>query len=287
MALGKGLNSLIPQQQKKVKKIVRKETGITLDEDKILKIPIEQIIPNPEQPRKEFDHSELENLVSSIKKYGILQPLIVTEIDNNNFELIAGERRLRASQIAGLKKVPAILRNANQQQKLELALIENIQRQQLNPLEEAYAYSRLIEEFGLTQDEVAHQVGKSRPVITNMIRLLGLPEIIQKALISSEISMTKARTILSLKDKKEQIKMFNSILGKSITTRELESAVERKGAKSRKGSVRRDPNIRVQELLLEESLGTKVRITKKGEKGSIVIDYFSLEELKRIINQLV
>ncbi|MFA5211177.1 MAG: ParB/RepB/Spo0J family partition protein [Patescibacteria group bacterium] len=286
MPLGKGLNSLIPQQQKIVRKIIRRETGIVSDENKILNIAIEQILPNPEQPRKDFDHQDLEDLVLSIKKHGILQPLIVTEREDGNYELIAGERRLRASQIAGLEKVPAILRNASQQQKLELALIENIQRQQLNPLEEAYAYSRLMEEFNLSQEEVADQVGKSRPVVANTVRLLGLPSVIQTALVKGEISMTKARTLLSLKSEKEQIALFTKIQNEKMTSREVESVVSSKDPKSRKGSVRRDPNIRVQEELLEESLGTKVRISKKGERGSIIIDYFSLEELKRLIEEL-
>lgn len=286
MALGKGLNSLIPQQQKNVRNIIRKETGLISDKTKILDIPISQIFPNPEQPRKEFDHEDLENLVDSIKTHGILQPLIVTELEDGNYELIAGERRLRASQIAGLEKVPAILRNASQQQKLELAIIENIQRQQLNSLEEAYAYSRLIEEFNLTQEEVAKQVGKSRPVIANTIRLLSLPEIIQRSLVSGEINMSKARALLSLKDEKEQLDMFYSMKGEKISVREIESAIEKKGQSSRKGSIRRDPNLRAQEELLEESLGTKVRITKKGERGSIVIEFFSTEELKRIIGDL-
>lgn len=286
MALGKGLDSLIPQQQKQVSKIIRKDTGLVFDENKILQIPIAQIFPNPEQPRKEFNHQDLENLVESIKVHGILQPLVVTDLEDGNFELIAGERRLRASQIAGLEKVPAILRNANQQQKLELALIENIQRQQLNPLEEAYAYARLIEEFNLTQEEVAKQVGKSRPVVANTIRLLSLPELIQKSLITGEINMSKARALLSLKDEKEQIELFHSFKGEKISVREMESAIEKKGQISRKGSVRRDPNLRVQEELLEDSLGTKVRITKKGERGSIIIDFFSTEELKKLIKDL-
>lgn len=286
MALGKGLDSLIPQQQKQVSKIIRKDTGLVFDENKILQIPIAQIFPNPEQPRKEFNHQDLENLVESIKVHGILQPLVVTDLEDGNFELIAGERRLRASQIAGLEKVPAILRNANQQQKLELALIENIQRQQLNPLEEAYAYARLIEEFNLTQEEVAKQVGKSRPVVANTIRLLSLPELIQKSLVTGEINMSKARALLSLKDEKEQIELFHSFKGEKISVREMELAIEKKGQISRKGSVRRDPNLRVQEELLEDSLGTKVRITKKGERGSIIIDFFSTEELKKLIKDL-
>ncbi len=286
MALGKGLNSLIPQQ-KKARKVIRKETGITKgEEDKVWQVPLTDIVPNSEQPRKEFDHQKLEDLVASIKKHGILQPLVVTERDDGGYELIAGERRLRASQIAGLVKVPAIVRSVTNQEKLELALIENIQRQDLNAIEEAFSYTRLIEEFNLTQEDVAQQVGKSRSVIANTIRLLNLPEQIQKALIEGNISVGKARAILSLKSEKEQMDMFKSMMGQEMSVRDVERMVETKGPASRKGSVRRDPNIRAQEELIEDTLGTKVRITQKGERGTIVIEYNSKGELKRLIGEL-
>lgn len=285
MALGKGLGSLIPQQ-KRARNVIRKETGITKGEDdRVWQIPITNIVPNSEQPRKEFDHKKLEDLVVSIKKHGILQPLVVTQRDDG-YELIAGERRLRASQIAGLVTVPVIVRSATKQEKLELALIENIQRQNLNPIEEAFSYTRLIEEFNLTQDEVAQQVGKSRSVIANTIRLLDLPESIQKALIQGNISVGKARALLSLKSEKEQMDMFKSMMGQEMSVRDVERLVETRGPASRKGSVRRDPNIRAQEELIEDNLGTKVRITQKGERGTIVIEYNSRGELKRLIGEL-
>lgn len=284
MALGKGLNSLIPQNNKP-RKIIRKETSLDKT-SQIWHIPISEIVPNEEQPRKNFSHQELEDLVASIKKHGIMQPLTVTEKPDGGYELIAGERRLRASTIAGLPTVPAIVRSVTSQEKLELALIENIQRQDLDPIEEAFAYKRLVDEFGMTQQEVADSVGKSRPVVANTIRLLELPEEIQKALIDREISMGKARALLSLRDEKEQLKVFSEMMGQSVTVRDVEREVAERGAMSRKGSVRRDPNLLAQEQLIEERLGARVNITQKGEKGTITIHYFSKGELKRLIEEL-
>jgi len=286
MPLGKGLNSLLPQT--KTRWSLRRETGgaNVPDQERIWPIPISEIIPNQEQPRQNFSHQELEDLVASIKKHGILQPLIVTERVDGGYELIAGERRLRAGAIAGFATVPCIVRAATQRQKLELALIENIQRQDLNPIEEAFAYRRLIEEFNLTQQEVADEVGKSRPVVANMIRLLDLPEEIQKALVDGKISVSKARTVLSLKEVKDQMRVFHSLIGESATVRDVEKAVAREGSASRKGSVRRDPNLLAQEDLLEERLGTKVQINQKGEKGTITIYYSSHAELRRLLAEL-
>ena len=284
MALGKGLNSLIPQH--KSRKTIRRETGNGDSGEKVWQIPISEIVPNSEQPRRDFSHKELENLVGSIKKHGILQPITVTEKDDGGYELIAGERRLRASQIAGLATVPALVRSATQQEKLELALIENIQRQNLNPIEEAFAYARLMEEFGLTQEEVAEQVGKARSTIANFVRLLDLPDEMQKALMDGKLSAGKAKALLSLKDVKEQKAVFNSMMGESMTVRDVERTVASKGPQSRKGSVRRDPNLVASEQLLEDRLGTKVHITGRGDKGTIVIDYYSKDELKKLIQEL-
>lgn len=284
MALGKGLNSLIPQQPRKT---IRKETRTeTLSEDTIWHIPLSEIVPNPHQPRKHFSHQDLEDLVNSIKKHGVMQPITVTEKNSGGYELIAGERRFRASEIAEQATIPAIVRKATEQEKLELALIENIQRQELNPIEEAFAYTRLIQEFGLTQKDVADQVGKSRPLVANTIRLLDLPENIQKALVDGTISTGKARALLSLKSEEEQQELFQSMIGEGVTVRDVERAVASKRPPSRKGSVRRDPNILAQEQLIEDRLGTKVRIAQKGEKGSITIEYYSKEELKRLISEL-
>lgn len=287
MALGKGLNSLISSSP--MRKVIHKETAvapITAAKDRLWHIPISDIVPNSEQPRKHFSHAELEDLVSSIKQHGVLQPVTVTEKEDGGYELIAGERRMRASQIAGLVTIPAIVRSATQQQKLELALIENIQRQDLNAIEEAFSYRRLMDEFHLTQQEVSEKVGKSRPHIGNTVRLLDLPDQIQKAMIDGLLSMGKARAILSLENSNDQLAMFKSMMGEEMTVRDVEQAVQQKGERSRKGSVRRDPNLIAQEQMLEERFGTKVRITQKGEKGTIVIEFHSKDELKRLLTDL-
>lgn len=283
MALGKGLQSLIPQQKRQS---IHKETG-TATADRVWHIPLSEITPNTEQPRKQFDHQDLEDLVASIKEHGILQPIVVTETTGGGYELIAGERRYRAAQIAGLPTVPAMVRQASQKEKLELALIENIQRQNLNPIEEAFAYRRLIDEFHLTQEAAAARVGKNRSTVANMLRLLDLPEVIQKALIDGQISTGKAKALLSLREPREQLAVFASMTGSSATTvRDVESLVAKKGTQSRKGLVRRDPNVRAQEELMEERLGSRVHIAQKGDKGTITIFYHSQEELKRLLGEL-
>ncbi|OGH72632.1 MAG: hypothetical protein A3I93_01885 [Candidatus Magasanikbacteria bacterium RIFCSPLOWO2_02_FULL_43_22] len=283
MALGKGLSSLIPQIRPR--KVIHKENGQETG-GRIWHIPLSEIAPNPEQPRRNFSHQELEDLVVSIKKHGILQPITVTEKSDGGYELITGERRLRASQVAGMATIPAIVRFATQQEKLELALIENIQRQDLNPIEEAFAYQRLIDAFNLTQQEVAEQVGKDRSTVTNMLRLLSLPEVVKKALIDGQINTGKARALLSLKDEKELLRVFNGMMGQQMTVRDVEKTVADYGQKSRKGSVRRDPNVLAQEKMLEERLGTKVQITRTGDRGRIIIEYYSSNDLKRILDDL-
>lgn len=285
MPLGKGLQSLIPQ--KKDRFLIHRETGDnTISHDRVWHIPLSEIVPNSEQPRRNFSHAELEDLVASVKQHGIMQPILVTEKEDGGYELIAGERRLRAAQIAGLATIPALVRTATQQEKLELALVENIQRQNLNPIEEAFAFQRLMEEFGMLQQQVADTVGKSRPVVANTIRLLELPDPIKKALIDGVINMSKARALLSLKDEKDQLQMFRSMLGESVTAKDVEQAVAAKGQASRKGSVRRDPNLLAAEQLLQERLGTKVSISQRGERGTIIIGYHSKEELKRLVEEI-
>lgn len=285
MPLGKGLQSLIPQKKDRLR--IHRETGDNISHDRVWHIPLSEIVPNSEQPRRNFSHAELEDLVASVKQHGIMQPILVTEKEDGGYELIAGERRLRASQIAGLATIPAMVRTATQQEKLELALVENIQRQNLNPIEEAFAFQRLMEEFGMLQQQVADTVGKSRPAVANTIRLLELPDPIKKALIDGVISMSKARALLSLKDEKDQLQVFRSMLGESVTAKDVEQAVAAKGQASRKGSVRRDPNLLAAEQLLQERLGTKVSISQKGERGTIVIGYHSKEELKRLVEEMM
>ncbi|EKE06928.1 MAG: hypothetical protein ACD_18C00232G0002 [uncultured bacterium] len=281
MALGKGLNSLIPQQ-KKVRNIIRRETGIVNGNDRVWQININDIVPNPEQPRKEFNEEELHSLVLSIQKHGIMQPLVATERQDSGYELIAGERRLRAAGLAGLSTVPVLVRTATQQEKLELALIENIQRHNLNPIEEAYAYSRLLEEFNLTQEQAAEQLGKSRPALANTIRLLDLPERIQTALTKGEFSAGKARALLSLSSEKEQLEMFDSMMGVKMSVRDVEGLV----ANKKNNKTVKDANLASQEKIIEERLGSKVTIAGNTKKGKIMISYSSTEELKRLISEL-
>lgn len=277
-ALGKGLSSLIPQRNN------AKEEIFFEGRTEVLEISVEEIEPNPRQPRQQFSASDLEDLLNSIKEHGVLLPLVVTKKTDGLYELISGERRLRASKMLGKKTVPAIVRKASEQQKLELALIENIQRQDLNPLEEAIAYQALLNEFQLTQEEIALRVGKSRSVVANMLRLLELPIQMQEALAQGKISKSHARTLLAEKEEKKRQQLFNDMLSEKISVRSLEKAI---GGKSTKILKKDNPNIREQEKRLREFLGTKVSIQEKNGRGRILIDFYSEEELKNIIFQFL
>jgi ParB family chromosome partitioning protein len=277
MALGRGLSALISGGSKQ-KNTADEQSG----KDRVWHIPVSSISPNTHQPRKNFSAPELEDLAASIKEHGILQPLLVTERADGGYELVAGERRWRAAQMAGLAMVPALIKKFADQQKLEVALIENIQRENLNPLEEAFAYQRLMEEFSLTQQDVAEKVGKSRPAVANTIRLLSLPEEVKAALVDKRINMGQARALLSLEDSAKQLDMLSSMLGQRITVRELERAV----GKQNPHKSHRDPNLNYLEDQLRTALGTKVTITQKGKRGTIVIDYYSQEELANIIKKI-
>lgn len=270
---------MISNGSKQKNQPIGEQTG----EDRVWYIPVSSIKPNTHQPRKSFSTPELEDLAASIKEHGILQPLLITERPDGGYELVAGERRWRAAQMIGLATVPALIKKFANQQKLEVALIENIQRENLDPIEEAFAYERLMEEFGLTQQDVAEKVGKSRPAIANTIRLLSLPEEVKAALADKRINTGQARALLSLEDKAKQIDMLSSMLGQRITVREIERNV---GKQSSKKS-HRDPNLVYLEDQLRAALGTKVSLTKKGEKGTIVIDYYSQEELANIIKKII
>lgn len=278
MALGRGLGALISTGSHQ-----KQTNDMNVDgQEKIWFIPLTSITPNTHQPRRNFNANELQDLAESIKQHGILQPILVTEKTDGGYELVAGERRWRASQIAGLASIPAMIKVLADRDKLEVALIENVQRAELDPVEEAFAYQRLIDEFGLTQQDVAEKVGKSRPAIANAIRLLELPEEIKTALVEKKINTGQARALLSLNDKKQQLDMLASMLGQKITVRELEHNV----AKQAPGKGRRDPNILYLEEQIRLALGTKVTITQKGERGTIVIDYYSKEELSRLIKRI-
>lgn len=283
MSLGRGLGALITPTN--TGRQVR-QYGVSEDtKDKIWNIPLSEIQPDPNQPRKHFNPEELQELADSIKEHGVLQPLLVIEKVNGGYELVAGERRFRASKLAGLATVPVIVKKMADQERLEVSLIENIQRADLNPIEEAFAYKRLIEEFDMTQEEVGIKVGKSRPAVANAIRLLDLPEEIQKALVDKKINTGQARSLLSLETSEKQLAMLSSMLGQKITVRELEKEVNRQ--RIDKSTLRRDPNLAYLEDKIRTALGTKVSITQKGDKGTISLQYYSKEELARIIKKIV
>lgn len=286
MSLGRGLGALIGptvgRQKKEYSTGASRDTGARTP-DKIWEVPVSEIKPSEKQPRKHFDPEELDNLAASIKRHGILQPILLSEKKDGSYEIIAGERRWRASKLAGLAVIPALIKSFKDQEKLEIALIENIQREDLNPIEEAFAYKRLIEEFNLTQQDIADKVGKSRPAVANAIRLLELPAEAQKALIDKRINSGQARAILSLDTDSERLEALASILGKKISVREM----EQKARSVRSGGWHRDPNLTFLEEKLRKALGTRVSITQKGGKGTIAISYFSKEELSKLIKLLV
>jgi ParB family chromosome partitioning protein len=279
--LGRGLNSLIPQKvtTSPVLKNVAPE-----DKGRVYEIPLELIAPNPKQPREIFNHLDLEGLISSIKEHGVLQPIVVTKINDTQYELIAGERRLRASKFAGLKTIPAIVRAAKEQEKLELALLENIQRKDLNAIEEAKAYKRLMDEFNLTQETVAMRIGKARSTVANILRLLSLPQEIQKAILDEKINTSQARIIAGLPDEKLQMQMFKKIIAGVMNVRQAEE--ESKKAKKQESKKTIDPNLTTKEEIIRAALGTKAEIKKYGNKGQIVISFYSEEELEGIIRKL-
>jgi ParB family chromosome partitioning protein len=278
--LGRGLGALIPSRDLNEREEVsqtEKVSGVVVQN-----IPVDQIDPNPHQPRTFFDHTALEDLVNSIKEHGVLQPVVVTMKPDGRFELIVGERRLRASKIAGLGTIPAIVRSATEQQKMELALIENVQRSDLNPIEEARAYIRLMEEFGMTQDDVGRRVGKSRPQVGNTIRLLQLPEQIRHALEERRISASNARTLLSLPTEEERLQMFDSLLTGQFTVRQTEARVGR----TRQPKIA-DPNLASLENRLREALGTRVTVKRdaRGE-GEIRIAFYNEEDLQTVLKKI-
>jgi ParB family chromosome partitioning protein len=253
-------------------------------------LPIEKIKPNPWQPRKVFKQEYLQELANSIKEHGILQPLVVVPTEDGNYQIIVGERRWRASQLAGLVNVPVIIRDAmEEQQKLELGLIENIQRQNLDPIEEGQAYQRLIDQYNLTQEEVAKKVGKGRTTITNMIRLLNLPLKIQKAIADDIISEGHGRAILGLVGMEKQLAMFDTVVAENMTVRQVEDRVREIMERPKQNKALRpnaDPELQAMETELRGKLGTKVRIQKNGESGKIMIDFYSQEELNAFLEKM-
>lgn len=267
--------------------IVPTDDKVKVADTQSLEADIGSVSSNPFQPRQEFHHQELEDLINSIKEHGILQPLLVTRSDDG-FELIAGERRLKAAKIAGLKKVPIIIKEATEQQKLELALIENIQRADLNPIEKADGYKRLMDEFQLTQEVAAKKVGISRPAFANALRLLKLPEEIQKALKENKLSEGHAKILLSLEKEGAQLSLYKRIMSNNLSVRELEDALNQDPSlKKKKKKINwQDPQLLSWQEELMQKLGTRVQIKKKGDGGSIAIEYYSPSELQNIISRI-
>jgi len=281
--LGRGLDSLIPN---KAARTLPKTSPVISDTagEKVLQISIDRVHADPDQPRKDFSQSGLEDLADSIKSHGIIQPLIVTE-DSDGYQIIAGERRFRASQMLNLKTIPVIVRKAERHQKLEMALIENIQRENLNPIEEAVAYQRLLNEFNIKHEDLAKRIGKSRPVITNSLRLLSLPEEIQKALIDGKISFTVARFIVGL-PKDEQMKYFKKALADKLSVTALQEHTRKDNVAVKTYKKRsKDPNLIALEEDLQDILGTMVTVSKSGESGKIQVSFYSDEELYNIVEK--
>ena len=296
--LGKGLGAIfgedvVKESNEELTKVKRSLPAEEEETKGSLMVKISLIEPNRDQPRKDFNEEELQELAESIKNYGVLQPLLVQK-KGTSYELIAGERRWRATKLAGLKEVPVVLREYSKQQAMEIALIENVQRADLNPIEEAQAYQQLVKEFHLTQEEIAARVSKNRATITNAMRLLKLDEEIQNLLIKGAISSGHARAILSLEDKQLQKKAAKEVLDKRLSVRETEKLVKRLARASAEKNERNEKKDDALALIfqdLEERMktimGTKVSIHNKDRnKGRIEIEYYSEAELERIVEMI-
>ena len=276
-ALGKGIGALIPEKVPEPE--IHSKASINVQLDKIK--------PNPFQPREYFDPQSLEELTQSIREKGIIQPVIVRQ-KGDHFELIAGERRFRAAEILKLAEIPVIIKEVEDQDSLEMSLIENIQRQDLNPMEEARAYRYLIDKFNLTQERVSEVLGKSRPTVANTLRLLNLPIEIQEDLRAGRMSFAHGRALLELDDPNQQRRLAQDVISKGLSIRELENLVKRHRPKR---SMAKKPGpadtfAAVLEEELQHVLGTKVRITRRKKRGHIQIEFYSQEELDRIVNRI-
>jgi ParB family chromosome partitioning protein len=271
-ALGKGLGSLLPDK-----------------EGDVIAIDVDRVIPGEQQPRKVFKDAALKELAASIKEKGVLQPIIVSRTGDGTFRLIAGERRWRAASMAGLKKIPAMVKDVSSVDSLEIALIENIQREELNPLETAEAFHRLLKDFNLSQEELSVRVGKERATVANYLRLLKLPEEIKGFVNDGTLTMGHARAVLSIEGRPAQVEAARRIIHKGLSVREAETLAKKSGAEGKKKARMRkkDPQIESLQEKLIHSLGTRVRIHHKGKKGSIEIEYYSLDELERLLDILM
>ena len=293
--LGKGLDSLIPdtgkvaEKEKKVK-VVEKVVVKVVEKPTEIKLKINEVEPNRNQPRQKFDEEALQELAESIRQFGVLQPLIVQK-RKDYYEIIAGERRWRAAKLAGLKEVPVVIRDMSEQEIMEISLIENIQRENLNPIEEAAAYKKLLEEFGLKQEEVAERVAKSRTAVTNSMRLLKLDERVQQMVIDGMLTTGHARALLAIEDPEVQFQTAVRVYNEKMSVRDVEKLVKNQDRKAPEKK-QEDPQQQAVFHDLEErmklALGTKVSINRKDQKkGKIEIEYYSMEDLERLMDILM
>jgi ParB family chromosome partitioning protein len=284
IGLGKGLSALLPA------------SGAASAPSGLTEAPVRAVVPNPHQPRTQFDEEALRELADSIREHGLIQPLIVTRVSEDHYALIAGERRWRAAQLAGLETVPVVIKDVAPQQMLEMALVENVQRSDLNPLEEAAAYKHLSEEFGLTQDQIAQRVGKSRVAVANTMRLLKLPEAIKARLADGLITEGHARALLSINDAAVQQRLLSQIVKNGLAVRQTEELVRRlledhpAAKKAQSGAVHprsSAADTRSIEDRMRRALGTKVILSRSKKGGTIVIHFYSEEELDAIYRRIV
>ncbi len=283
VALGKGIKALIPDLPQEIKS---EENFLGKEKRGVLELEVEKIKPNPFQPRGSFDPGKLDELANSIKEKGVIQPIIVRKIDDG-YELVAGERRLVAVKKLGLSLIPAILtENLSREGSLELSIIENIQREALNPIDQGKGYKRLIEEFGLSQEDISKKVGKDRTTISNILRLLNLPEEVQEHVVSGKLSEGHARVLLSLDSETQKITLANEVIDKGLSVREVEELIYGKRRFKGKRLKRVYPQLQLIEDKLKQYFGTSVKITKGRKRGKILIEFYSDEDLNRILELL-
>ncbi len=269
-ALGKGLDALIPKK-----------------EDSLIEVELERILPGDVQPRTGFDENSLKELAQSIKEKGIIQPIVLSRVGDGTFRIIAGERRWRAAKLAGLERIPAIVKDVSPAEAVEIALIENIQREDLDPVETAMAFERLLKEFKLTQEDLSQRVGKDRATIANYLRVLRLPEEIKSLLKNGSITMGHAKAILSIEDIEKQKEVSELVIKKALSVRQTEELVKRIEKRVMPKNKEKAPEITELESRLTSVLGTKVRIHHKGKKGRLEISYNSLDELDGILHRIL